>query len=296
MQLRKRIAVASCESLPGWEVDDRPFLDALGLRAETSIHAWCDSKVRWSDFDCIVLRTTWDYTERLNSFLKWVDEVSQQTLLLNTREWIHWNCRKSYLADLASAGVSIAPTHWITHQNLSSVAQLIGNDDKHKQWFIKPKVGATSSHTLRFSSAEITRADAFIAERLPDHDFLLQPYLKSVETEGEYSLLYMGGQWTHGVRKVPLPGDYRVQDDFGAHDEPFLPTTSLKLMGQEILEKAVTASAAKVPLLYARLDFLRSANGDWLLNEFEAIEPSLFFRHSNDAHLVLADAILEWIA
>ena len=114
---------------------------------------------------------------------------------------------------------------------------------------------------------------------------ILQPYLASVEREGEFSGLFYGGVYSHGVRKIPVPGDYRVQDDFGAKDEP----TVLSDDARAVCQAALKAIPHNGPLVYARVDLLRAPSG-WVLNELEIAEPSLFFRHAphSATHLVTA--------
>ena len=84
-----KLAVASCEVLPDWEVDDAPLLEVLGQVTDLTIAAWSDHSMDWKKFDAVLLRTTWDYTERLAEFLDWVDRVSGDTLLVNSADWVH---------------------------------------------------------------------------------------------------------------------------------------------------------------------------------------------------------------
>ena len=116
---------------------------------------------------------------------------------------------------------------------------------------------------------------------------ILQPYLSTVETEGEVSLIYFDGCFSHAVRKIPVAGDYRVQDDFGAEDTP-IEATAVMLS----LSKRVIAFFA-VPPLYARIDLLFDSETGWVLNEVELIEPSLFFRHAPNAPKRLVGALLK---
>ena len=120
---------------------------------------------------------------------------------------------------------------------------------------------------------------------------LLQPYLSSVETTGEISLIYFEGTLNHTVRKVPVPGDYRVQDDFGATDFPVEAPQSTEEIGAAAMAYAAQHCALSEPLLYGRVDLLQMDDGCWVLNELELIEPSLFFRHSVTAGKTLADAL-----
>jgi hypothetical protein len=288
-----RVAIATCKNLPGWEIDDQPFLNLLKLRADVSMCAWTDVSIDWAVFDCVLVRTTWDYSERIDEFRDWVKRVGRVTRILNPSGWLEWNCNKWYLRDLEQEGIHIAPTQWLTHTGDVSLAQAVALSPQINRWFLKPTIGASSSNTLRFSLDEVPDAEAFLLGLLPEYDFMLQPYLDSVESFGEVSLLYIGGNLTHSVRKVPVAGDYRVQDDYGAHDEPYAPSLELEHFGAAILTAAARVQSGLEPLLYARLDFLKDHEDRFVLNELELIEPSLFFRHGPAAPQALVTSLLE---
>lgn len=135
---------------------------------------------------------------------------------------------------------------------------------------LKPAVGATARETIRFAAVDLERAQAHVDRLQPHEDLLLQPYLKRVEREGELSGIFIGGALSHTVRKVPQAGDYRVQDDFGAHDERHTPCAEEAAMFRLALE------AAGAVTLYARVDVLRDDAGALCLGELELVEPLLF--------------------
>jgi glutathione synthase/RimK-type ligase-like ATP-grasp enzyme len=288
-----KIALASCLELPGWERDDHPFHDALTSQGVTyTIHPWEDSSVKWEDYDACLIRTTWNYQVNLEKFLAWAEEVSQKTKLLNPYPVIHWNSHKSYLKDLEAKGAPVLPTKWLSQGGKYDVKDLLADWDVERA-FLKPAVGATARETLRFhvhDEAGLGQAQAHIERLVPDEDLLLQPYYKSVETFGELSLLFFGGELSHSVRKIPIPGDYRVQDDHGAKDEPYAPEPEFVELGREIL------SRMDVEPLYARIDFLTADDGSRRVNELELIEPSLFFRHSKRAPGMLVQALLKSVS
>jgi hypothetical protein len=122
---------------------------------------------------------------------------------------------------------------------------------------------------------------------------MLQPYLKRVEQDGERTAIFIDGRITHTVEKIPVAGDYRVQDDFGAYDGP------AEFTPEEIaIARCVVAEAERLPevacsLLYARVDFLLDDAGRPVLNELELVEPSLFLRHGPHAADTLANALLK---
>jgi len=282
-----KIALASCEELPGWEVDDKPLiaeLESKGAIVETP--AWTDD-IDWGQFNATIIRTTWDYHLNISEFLKWTKRVPR---LYNNAAIVFWNSHKSYLKEMESKGATLAPTRWIQQGERCDIKQAL-NIFGVQQGFLKPQVGACASDTFRFDETQFTEAQDFLNKR-SDIDMMLQPYIASVETIGELTAIFFNGEFSHGVQKIPVPGDYRVQDDFGATDMPY------EFTPQEI--KRMEEMLAMVPeneqLLYARFDFLKNNNGELLLNELELIEPSLFFRHSEKSPTLFANAIFDTVS
>ena len=278
-----KIALATCEELPGWEVDDAPLIAALTSQGvQVELPAWTD-EIDWDQFDITVIRTTWDYHLQIEPFLAWADSVPR---LYNNASIVRWNTHKSYLKELASCGATIAPTIWIPIGKETDVQRAMHELGASKG-FIKPQVGACASDTLRFDETQHETATQFLCDRL-HLDMMVQPYVESVETEGELSAIFIDGEFIHGVQKIPAEGDYRVQDDFGARDMPYTFT-------QEEIE-GMKCMLSTVPhhnhLLYARVDYLRGSDGTLLLNELELVEPSMFFRHCDESATRFARAII----
>jgi glutathione synthase/RimK-type ligase-like ATP-grasp enzyme len=277
------LLIATCRELPGFEKDDNPFFAELTRRGIIfQVVPWDDISDA-STFDACLIRTTWDYVTRWKEFQEWTNRVSKQTLLLNSAEIIAWNIDKRYLRFLHERGVPIAPTIWL---NESVDLKIMLEENNWGRGFLKPIIGACASDTFRFSKEDTMEAQTFLDEHCSKKEMILQPYLSRVEEEGEYSAIFFGGIFSHAVQKIPLPGEYRVQDDFGASDEAIDPP-------KELLELSVHA-LGHVPFswLYARVDALRTDKGEWVLNELEMIEPSLFFRHSQTAPSLFCDALI----
>lgn len=289
-----RLALASQLDLPAWEVDDAPLHAALRAAGATIAQpGWDDPTVDWSGFDAVLLRTTWNYAWDRDAFVAWLWGISGQTRVLNRPRVAEWNSHKGYLIDLEAAGTAIAPTLWLDPKRPADLAALLAE----RGWdrgFIKPVFGQTARETLRFDTdpAGLAMAQAHVDRLLPAEGLMVQPYLARVETEGEFSVIFVDGQPCHGVRKIPVPGDYRVQDDFGATDQPWTPTEGLEDLSRQAMAAAELALALEEPLLYGRADWLRDDAGAWVLTELELIEPSLFFRHGPETAGVLADAWL----
>ncbi len=311
-----RLALATCRSLPDWEVDDHHLHRALSHRGISfDVVAW-DAPVDWSAYALCLIRTTWDYHRRLEEFLDWVARVSAQTVLHNPLDLVRWNADKRYLRDLAQRGVPLLPTAWIeSARDLESPEWIrVLEESPSGRGFIKPTVGATASDTLRFTinGAGIDQARRALSALLArGFAAMVQPYEASVETAGERSAIVLDGVLTHTVVKRPVRGDYRVQDDWGGTDtacdctdreSTFVTTTLLALeslradWARSAGHAQGTARGGMSSPLVARVDWLRNGQDEPVLNELEVIEPSLFLRHSPRAATVLADALARRLA
>ncbi|MBX3464298.1 MAG: hypothetical protein KF830_14095 [Planctomycetes bacterium] len=290
-----RLALATRSDLPSWEVDDRHLQAALAARGVSFAQpVWDDPGVDWAAFDAVLIRTTWDYQEKLPAFLRWAERTAAVVARFdNPATVVRWNTHKRYLRDLQRHGVPIVPTSWLERGSQVDLgARLAGLGAA--EGFLKPCIGSTARETLRFAADRqgLAAAQAHLDRLLPHEDLMLQPFLRAVTERGEWSAVFVAGRITHCVRKIPVPGDYRVQDDFGARDEPYVPTVAERSAAVH----AVAAAQRQLgldDLLYARADFLWTDADEPVLTELELVEPSLFFRHGPQAAVALADA---WLA
>ncbi len=282
------IALATCESVPAWEKDDLPLhaaLRALGVVLHQPV--WDDAKVDWSRFDAVLIRTTWDYTQNRDAFVAWAHQVGER--LLNPPQVVAWNTHKSYLRALAKEKVPTIPTIWLDrYQGLHLEFIWPG----WERGFMKPQVGASASGTLRFDVSELDTVEIALRDALRRDDMMLQPYLSQVETRGELSAIYIDGVFSHAVRKVPVKGDYRVQDDHGASDFAHTLKPQELEVCQAVMDAAARVLDLEQSLLYARVDLLHDDKDKLLLTELELVEPSLFFRHGAGAAEKLAAALV----
>ena len=274
-----KMALLTCTNLPDWEQDDRFFHQILdGANIDWTEVAW-DSNANWSDYDLVLIRTTWDYVDRRETFLQRLKEIASKTNLFNSIDIVEWNLQKTYLKDLEFSGISIAPTVWIEDEvNLRMLM-------KAKSWnrgFIKPVIGACAVDTKRFSLKGADSVQVWLNELLAKGEkMMLQPYLETVETDGEYSAIYYGKRLSHCVQKIPVKGDYRVQDDYGASDHGINPADYPDMM--QLAETTLQYIHQKFSdVIVIRMDFLKLQDGQFVINEVEMIEPSLFFRHSTE--------------
>jgi hypothetical protein len=288
-----KVAMVSCEDLPSWEIDDRPLWQCLKDRGVEVLHPnWSDKKFDWSQCDLVLPRTTWDYQQQVDEFLSWMCHVDEVSCLLNPRSVMEWNLDKRYLQSFVE---DIPPTCWLAKGEVYSLDSF-RNLCASRGWqraFLKPCVGASSWGTFRFDledSIQLSEAVTHVNHWLQTHNMMLQPYFTSVEERGEFSCIFFEHIFSHAVKKVPVRGDYRVQDDFGASDFAWQASADMLAICQRVLSKL------SVPVLYARCDFLLNDQGHPRLIELELIEPSLFFRHESASPARLANAIVERIS
>jgi len=270
--LLMRIAIATCRNLPDWEVDDTPLFEAFAARdIDAPAIIWDDPGVEWSTFDACLIRTTWDYQHgKREAFVDWAQRTAAMIPLFNPPLVIRWNTHKFYLRELEQRGAPIIPTIWLEAGSSIDLPAAL-HEHGWSRAFLKPAIGATARETFRIrGEGDHDDAQAHVDRLLAaGEDMLLQPYLPRVETEGEYSAIIIDGSITHGVRKVPVPGDYRVQDDFGATDEPWTPTAD----DQATIDTIIDALPFDHDLLYARVDLIRDDAGALRLTELELVEP-----------------------
>jgi O-ureido-D-serine cyclo-ligase len=289
-----RIALITAAAARDLDEDLPPLVAALSKAgAEPSVIDWDDAAFDGSRFDLAVLRSAWDYTQRLPEFLRWVDAISSRTTLLNPAEVVRWNTDKHYLAHLAGAGVPIVPSSFVEPGDDASEAFAKFLVGAAGEFVVKPSIGAGSRDAQRYARDERAAALAH-AQRLLDanRSVLLQPYLGRVDEHGETSLMFFDGAFSHAIRKGPLlrRGEGPTRALFAAeHITPRVPSTDEIALATRTLAAIPFAG----PLLYTRVDLIHDDDGSPRVLELELTEPSLFFTHSPGSADRFAAAILK---
>jgi glutathione synthase/RimK-type ligase-like ATP-grasp enzyme len=283
------VALAISRDLPEMDQDEHLVADALVERGvETDIVVW-DDDVDWAAYDAVVIRSTWDYWERLEEFRAWADRVGAVTRLLNGPDVVRWNTDKAYLLELEERGAPIVPTAWLGQGDRIDLAELL-DDRGWRRAVLKPLIGAGASGLLVVDRDDIAAGQAHLEGLLAQGDAMVQPYLETIETHGETSLVYIDGSFSHAVRKTPAPGEHRIQIEFGGTYEAVEAAPDWVALGAWLVE------ATGHDLLYARVDVIPDAVGSPLLGELEATEPALMLAEAPGSAGRLADAILRRLA
>jgi hypothetical protein len=284
-----RLALLTLEERHAYVIDDALAMAELRRRGHVVEEVPWKREGGWGAFDGVIIRTTWDYHRQVDAFLAALERIAAAVPLANPVALVRWNARKTYLRELASRGVRTVPTVWgegLDAAQVRALASALGVE----RCVLKPVVSANAEDTFRVDAALSADALERIAARYPGRGWMAQPYVGSIATEGEASLFYFSGQYSHAARKVPKVGDFRVQEEHGGDISGFEPSAAHFAAA----ETALASLAA--PPLQARVDLVRLDDGTLALMELELIEPSLYFRTHPDAPAHFADAVERWLS
>lgn len=250
----------------GGEMHDRTVAmlrDALTPIDGTLVEvAWDDPDADWGAFDVALIGTPWDYTERREEFLAALAQIEDQVRLENSLLFTAWNSKKTYMRELSGLGVEAVATVWLdapSEAAVNSAFDLIGEEEL----VFKPQVGAGARNQHRLKQADLPRHF--------DEPMMAQPLVPTVETEGEYSFVFIERTLSHCVQKQAADGDYRVQEEYGGTNTLVSPSKEDRAAAERVM------AALEATPLYARVDMVRNpASGRLNLMELELIEPYLF--------------------
>ena len=287
------VALVSARAARGLDADMPPLLAAFAAAgAQAEVVDWDDAEVEWARFDAALLRSSWDYTDRLPAFLAWVSRVSAVTRLLNPPPVVRWNADKHYLLDLERAGVPVVASTFVEPdaQPAAALSQFLAQH-ANAELVVKPAVGAGSRDTRRHARDARTEILAHMQQLLAARrSVLLQPYLEGVDHEGETALIFIAGRFSHAIRKGALlpRGAPSIEGLFAPEEiTPRVASADeLALAGQALAALPFDA------LLYARVDLIREGGGTPRLLELELTEPSLFLAQGPGSAQRLAAATL----
>jgi glutathione synthase/RimK-type ligase-like ATP-grasp enzyme len=272
----RRCAFLTTDDLHGFVSDDELAygpLERLGWQVESV--PWRTANVDWGGYQAVAIRTTWDYQKSPEEFLAVLERIERSGARIeNSLDLVRWNIDKSYLRDLEARGVPIVPTVWGSELGPLSERAVLERLNAN-EIVVKPLIGANADMTYRLTRGSPGWREA--AAALNSRGYLAQPFLRSVVTEGEYSLIYFDGGFSHALLKTPRTGDFRVQEEHGATIRAVAASAPLQAAGARAL-----AALARVPL-YARVDLVRIGKDAFAVMEFELIEPSLYLRMDEGA-------------
>ena len=248
----------------GVEVDAVPWTEAGDLSA----------------YDLVLPLVVWGYHLQYEEWRRFLDRVEAEQLpVTNPPALLRWNSDKAYLKELGAKGIPSVETievESLDEAELGAAAARLGT----AELVVKPPVSASATGTHR-----IRVGDEIPAEERRRR-MMIQPFLPSIATEGEYAVILFNGVYSHTVVKRPKTGDFRVQPHLGGSTEPSEPPEGAVALAQAAL------AAAPAEATYARVDIVRGRDGELLIMELELIEPALFLDVAPHGEEAFADAVI----
>lgn len=255
-------------------------LTAAGLVVEQRV--WTDPGTL-AGFDLVLALFAWGYQRDVAAWYALLDRLEAERLpVVNPVPVLRWNSDKAYLAELGAAGIAVVPTVEIAALDETSLAEAraaLGSEEV----VVKPAISAGADGTHRVGRNDAVPADAIGRRRL------VQPLMAGILTEGEFSLFFFAGAFSHAIVKRPASGDFRVQEQFGGREAAWEASEAAQALAVAAL------SAAPAPPVYARVDMVGDAAGRLHIMELEMIEPSLFLHFADDKGAAFGRAVYEAI-
>jgi glutathione synthase/RimK-type ligase-like ATP-grasp enzyme len=283
-----KIALLTCKKLPNLTPQDQLLIPELKKHnIDVTAVIWDNSTINWNDFDYLIFRNTWDYFEKENEFNLWLDQIEKLGIkTLNPLAIIKQNKHKFYLREMEQQGIKIIPTVFVDKTTELNLAEL--TPTHWKKTVLKPAFSAGSYLTEVFETADTERISTQYKNIASQKELLLQQFMPEIQSVGETSLIFFNKKFSHAVNKKPVPGDFRIQVQFGGIYRLIHPDAELIAEAQKI----VNTFAGK--LLYARVDGIVIDNKLHLM-EVECIEPDLYFNLSEGSLKRFVNAIVELI-
>lgn len=261
-----KIALATCGRLPEMSDSDKKLIPEF---AKHNIEAvpiiWDDPEILWENFDVVIIRNTWDYYTKFPQFVEWLNILeAKEVKVLNDLKIIRKNSHKFYLKDIIEKGFRVIPTIFLNNKSE------IYDDDllKYRKMVLKPAVSAGSYKTEILSVGDLNSNN--IRSKTSEGDWLLQPFLPEIQTEGEISMIFFGNEYSHSIIKKPTEGDFRVQKQFGGKYLPYTPDQKL------LSELNPVFKVFGEQFLFGRIDGVM-LGGKFHIMEIEMLEPDLYF-------------------
>ena len=285
MSSETRIAFVTYRGLPDLNADDRRAASALGdLGLRTDAVCWDDPRVDWLGYGAVVLRSTWDYHHRVAEFHLWIDRMEAiGARLWNPPRVLRWNADKRYLARLSHPHLNPPPTVLLERGSTVDLRTLFETRGWHEA-VIKPAISADGFSTERASREQAASDQAVLDAMLARGDVVIQQLVPEIRTNGEISMMFFSGAFSHAVSKRPHAGEFRVQERLGGRIASIDPPQALVGYAHALLETSAPGC------LYARVDAVVT-DERFVLMEIELLEPSLYLEHHPPAALLFARAI-----
>ncbi len=243
------------------------LLTEKGLNIQKVI--WDHPSIRWEDYTLVLIKSPWDYFDKFPQFNQWLDKIAALGIpMLNPYHIVKWNSDKHYLLEMIAAGYHVIPSAIIEIGAASGLAPFFKKFNT-QQLIVKPCVSGGAKNTFTVTPQDLPSLQPQIDALVQQEAYLVQPFIKEIETGGEYSFIFLNGIFNHCVIKRPRSGDFRVQLAHGGSAQAITPDAKL------VNEASAFVTRFAKGCLYARVDAI-VIDHVLTLMELEVIEPYLF--------------------
>lgn len=294
----KNCAILTMDNLSDFECYDNLLDEPLAaLGWQTKLVSWRDNNTQWQEFDAVIIRSPWDYQDDAENFIALLKQIEQSSpILQNSLTTVRWNIDKYYLNALSLKNINIVPTLWGSNFKAGDIDDYFAHFNC-QQLVIKPRISANADNTFWLKKVSAEKYTKELKLIFGQTRFMVQPFIENIVNEGEFSLFYFDGKYSHAILKTPKQDDFRVQEEHGGCLRTIEPEEALLMQAQSTLS-VICNEVGEMPL-YARLDFVRImpiqvqsalASDSFALMEAELIEPSLYFNMDTKAAKRFSDA------
>ncbi len=284
--MQRRCAFLTMDDMSGFVSDADLCIEPMAaLGWQVNMLPWRTPDADWGDFDLVYICTPWDYPDDAAAFLGVLEDIDRSSArLVNSLDLVRWNLEKTYLLELESQGAAIVPSLWFS-RFAEFDAEAAFDVHASEALVAKPVIGANAADTFVLERGAYSGVADSLAAAFANRPFFVQPFIESVRIEGEYSLFFFGGRYSHAILKSPKSGDFRTQEEHGAEILPVEPQATLRETAHDIVARIDPQP------VYVRADFVRGNDDAFLLMELELIEPSLYLRTNDGAPRRFAEAL-----
>ena len=287
----KRVAFITCEKHSALSANKIAEDDLLAVRAlaarDVEVVPWIWNGAAPSGIDLAILRSPWDWTSHENAFDRFLKSFETNGIPLENRNARKWQ-DKVYLEKLRGNGAWTIANLFLGQGGSFDWAV---NEIRNRNWrevVMKPSLGAGGRRTVRFGIEDAEKHRALAEEILAEGNLLFQPFVREITTDGEWSLVFIDGEYSHALKKHAAAGEFRVQDDYGGTVKPATASDDMIAGAKRALE------ASGEDFLYARVDGVMSkTRGEFTVTELEVVEPELFFRTDSASPERFARAVVK---
>ena len=281
-----KCAFLTINDLSDFECYDDKLISPMNQNGwECEFIPWDQSNINWNNFDLAIIRSTWDYQDRIQEFLDVLENINLSNCILeNSLELVKWNIDKSYLKELSKKKIQIVPSLFYESYSKKILSDSFSFFSTNKL-IIKPAISANADDTFIIDTENSEKISTMLENTFTNRKFIIQPFIENIMLEGEYSLIFFENTHSHTLVKKPKRGDFRVQEEHGGILTP-VEKPDIKMVNEA--KKILNSLPYKS--LYSRIDFVKREN-HFLLMEVELIEPSLYFNLNPNAAKKFASII-----